>query len=125
MPLDDLVCTSTNYDAGVASVQMMDGVYQAAPDAIKQQFQSAHDSIMTTFNANYSWYGDWIPFGAGCQLMGNLGAQADQLTSQIQIAMGQSPTPGKPSGGFDLSGLQGVLIPAVIGLVLIFVISRR
>jgi len=108
--------TSVDCQNGVAAIQEMDSVFQGAPSDVQAQFQSAHDSIMTQYG-QYSWYSCYVEVNNGA--LCNLGQQATSLMGQIQSAMGQTPSPGIPSGGLDLSSLVGTPALLIGGLVLL------
>jgi hypothetical protein len=113
--------TSVDCQNGLAAVQQMDSVFQSAPTDIQAQFQSAHDTIMSSYN-QYSWYSCLVEINNGAVC--DLGQQAATLMGQIQSAMGQSSTPGIPGGpGTDYMSL--IIIGAVLYLALPFLIARK
>ena len=117
---------TSDCNLGVAAVQQMDSVFSMAPSGIQSMFQSAHDSIMSQLNANYSWYDSWIPFNPVCSTVCAIGTQAEQLMQQIQSAMGQSPTPSANPGGIDFNGIiKMVVIGGAIYLGAVYFASHR
>ena len=92
------------------SILQMDSVYQSLPGNLQAQFQSAHDTIMGSYNQQWSWSLAYIPFECGLTSLYALGVQADGLIAQMQSAMGQTPVGvGGPSNSstFNLSDLLG------------------
>jgi hypothetical protein len=113
--------TSVDCQNGVTAVQQMDSVFQSAPQAIQDQFQSAHDTIMASYGSLVSWYTCWTELSNGPVC--DLGQQAATLMGQIQSAMGQSATPGIPGGpGTDYMSL--LIIGAVLYLALPFLVRK-
>ncbi len=106
------IATSSTCQTGEAAIAQMDSVFQSLPVDIQNNFQSAHDMIMASYNANHSFYTDWIPLNPDCVIICQIGEQADALTSQMQIAIGQVPashvTPSQMS-------IQSMLILAAVG----------
>jgi hypothetical protein len=103
--LGDVVCSTPQCTTGEAQVQEMDATFQGAPSNVQAQFQSAHDSIMTSFNQIYGMLTNYIPFNPDCCTIGDLGNQAQALQNQMLSAMGQSGTPLTPSAGLPLGTL--------------------
>lgn len=124
------ICTTPMCTAGRASVEQMDSVYQANASNL-QSFQSAHDAILSTFQSYWITIDEWIPFNPECCAIQQLGAQADQLTMQMQQALGQNPVsagPGSQSQSPDwLSGLFGASGKWVLifGVLALFAWERR
>ncbi len=112
---DSAVCTSTMCDSGSASVTEMDSVYQSLPSDIQSRFQSAHDLIMAGYNANYSFYDSWIPFNPVCCTLQQIGQQADTLTNQMQVALGQVPSGSGPGTQSQGMSLQTMIVLAAVG----------
>ena len=126
MLADSAVCTTPMCDSGSASVSEMDNVYQSLPIDTQSRFQSAHDSIMASYNANYSFYDDWIPFNPVCCTLQQIGQQADTLTNQMQLALGQVPTapgPGTQSQGMSLQSM--IILGAVGYLAFVYLASHH
>jgi hypothetical protein len=114
--------TSVDCQNGVTAVQQMDSVFQSAPASTQVRFQSAHDTIMQSFNSMYSWYTCWTEMSNGA--ICDLGQQATALMGQIQTMMGQEPTPGIPGGpGTDYMTL--LVIGVVVYLAMPLLLSRR
>jgi hypothetical protein len=106
-----LIDTAATCDQGQTSILQMDSVFQSLSSDLQAQFQSAHDVIMSSYNA--TWYTgiDWIGFNPACGAMYSLGVQADALITQMQVAEGQTPinAPG-PATGSSIS-----LLPSLFG----------
>lgn len=91
------ICTTPQCDAGGASVNEMDSVYQGLPINIQAQFQSAHDSIMSAFHSYWIGIDRWIPFNPACCAIESLGKQADTLVCNMQLTVGQVQSCEGPS----------------------------
>jgi hypothetical protein len=105
------ICTTSMCSAGRASIEEMDAVYNSLESTLQPRFQSAHDSILSTYQQYWVSVDEWIPFNPECCAIQQLGYQADSLTSQMQQASGQvssGPGPGTQAQPTDwLSGLFG------------------
>lgn len=123
-----LICLESDCTNGEALVNEMDSTFQALPANLQLQFQSAHDSIMTSFNSYWVSIDKWIPFNPICCSILTLGQQANQLTIQMQQALGQTSV-GVPTGStFDLSSLLGgsgtLLAFGVVAFLLLSEVNR-
>jgi hypothetical protein len=126
------VPTTSTCDSGQTSILEMDSVFQSLAPSLQVQFQSAHDEIMSRYNA--TWYPgiDWIPFNPACGTIYSLGIQADGLTAQMQSAEGQAPigVSGPASGSQSpfLAGLLGsgnTTVLVIGGLILAYLLLKR
>src|SRR5713101_1469054 len=109
--LSQAICTSTMCDSGKASIDEMDSVFQYLPASLQSRYQSAHDAILSAFQANYSWYDQVFgAFSSSCCTIQQLGQQADGLTAQMQAALGQVPV------GVGGPGTQSQPVPILQGL---------
>ena len=122
--LGQTVCMTGDCAAGAASIRQMDSVYQSAGPDTQATFQSAHDGIMASFNQSYSWYSEWIPFNPGCCGILQLGAQADQLTVQIQRALGQTSITPPPPPDTSIAGIPSPWLWIGAGIVLVLWLRR-
>lgn len=120
--LGDVICSNTVVcQAAENAVQQMDSVYQANVASLTN-YQSSHDTIMSSYNANYSSLEDYIPFNPNCCTMQTIGQQAYDLMIQMQTALGQNPTPG---GGNTL-GITGYIVLAAVGyLIFVYAASHK
>jgi hypothetical protein len=108
---------------GANAVSQMDLVFQSAPPDIQTAFQSAHDTIMVSFNQNNAWYNTWIPFNPVCETICGIGQQAESLMNQIQVAMGQSPTPITSGSGTNIVNI--VILVGVGYLALVYMAGHH
>src|ERR1700752_558454 len=102
--------TATCTDAQTSILQM-DSVFQSLSPDIQAKFQSAHDTIMQSYNAQ--WYDalTWIPLTCATTSLYALGVQADGLTAQMQSAAGQVPV----GVGGPATGAYQSLLPSLLG----------
>lgn len=126
------IATSSTCTDAQTSILEMDSVYQSLPGNLQGQFQSAHDTIMGSYQSQWSDTLTYIPFECSLTSLYSLGVQADGLTAQMQSAMGQTPigVPGPATGAQQplLSGLLGsgnTTVLLVGGLVVLYLVLRK
>jgi hypothetical protein len=103
--------TSSTCTDAQTSILQMDSVFQSLSYALQAQFQSAHDTIMTSYQSQWSSTLTYIPFECSLTSLYALGIQADGLTAQMQSAEGQTPI----GVGGPASGAQSSLLPSLLG----------
>ncbi len=121
----DGICTTPMCDAGKASVDEMNAVFMQLGESAQSNFGSSVNAINSAFGNIYSWYSDWIPFNPDCCTMQALGAQADNLTNQMQQALGVVPTgagPGSTGAGMSLTSM---ILLGVVGFLALSHVANR
>lgn len=106
-----IIPTTGTCRTGQSSILQMDSVFQSLSSNLQAEFQSAHDTIMSSYNSTWFPGIDWIPWDPSCGIIGALGVQADGLTAQMQSAEGQIPV----GVGGPASTSQQSLLPSLFG----------
>jgi hypothetical protein len=102
--------TSSTCTDAQTSILQMDSVFQSLSAEMQSRFQSAHDTIMASYQSQWSDTLTYIPFECALTSLYALGIQADGLTAQMQSAAGQVPVGvGGPASGSHQSLLPGLL----------------
>ena len=115
------ICTTPMCDDGKASVERMratfDNLSNTNPAFQRARFEPTVVSIETSFQAEWSWYDDLIPFNPVCCTIADIGSAADTLTNQMLASIGAAPVEpiSKPTSPFDsITILAGVAIAAYL-----------
>lgn len=108
---------------GKASVQTMERTFNVLignPNFNRGRFEPTVTAIEQSFDVEYSFYSEYIPFNPACCAIKDLGAQADKLTNDMLASVGAQPTapgPGStqpPISGDSISGILMLGLGAVI-----------
>ncbi len=121
-----IICTAAMCGAGDASINQMDAIFLSLPANLQASFQSAHDTLMSSYNTLANSYWDYVPFNTHCCTQQQMGQQADVLTCQMQTANGQSclpAGPGSQSSGISITTM--IVLGAVGYLALVYFAGRH
>lgn len=116
-----MICTTPMCSDARASVQQMRSTFNqltAVAQFSRTRFESTVLSIENSFNANYSWYDDLIPFNPVCCTLSQIGSQADALTADMLRSVGAAAPPAPAPASDPLSSLTTLAGLAIVGYLL-------
>lgn len=120
--MGDLVCTTPQCVTGADSVHAMDDYFQALAPVDQAAFKARHDTILSQFNASYSFYSPYIPFNPACCDVLTIGRAADALLCEMSGAS-NCVSPSSGDGSMSLSTM--IVLGAVAFLAIQYVINKR